>query len=86
MSVLKEKQKFHFCFKDFGQRESLGCWSAATAIRGLWSKRISGMLERSDSNPWTLVKENLWDAGAQHWLSKKFHMYLQNRQYFISCK
>jgi hypothetical protein len=86
MSVLKEKQKFHFCFKDFGQRESLGCWSAATAIRGLWSKRISGMLERSDSNPWTLVKENFWDDNAQHWLSKKFHMYLQNRQYFISCK
>jgi hypothetical protein len=44
------------------------------------------MLERSDSNPWTLVKENFWDDNAQHWLSKKFHMYLQNRQYFISCK
>ena len=51
MSVLKEKQKFHFCFKDFGQRESLGCWSAATAIRGLWSKRISGMTMRSIGYP-----------------------------------
>ena len=28
----KEKQKFHFCFKDFGQRELVGCWSGATAI------------------------------------------------------
>jgi hypothetical protein len=37
MSVLKEKQKFQFCFKDFGQRELLGCWSEATAIQ--WNTR-----------------------------------------------
>ena len=68
MSVLKEKQKFHFCFKDFGQRESSGMTAneVKLAIREDWSKRISGMLERSDSNPWTLVKENLWDDNAQH--------------------
>ena len=55
---IKEKQKFHFCFKDFGQRESLGCWSAATAIRGLWSKRILGMTMRSIGYPETLVKDS----------------------------